>query len=94
LRQFENILPGSAQQIVEEFRQEAAHRRRQEAREGSLRITEIILGRLTALIFALVAFAVIAYAIAKNEPWVASIMSASLITAGIIAFINGRRSAD
>jgi uncharacterized membrane protein len=90
LEAFEKIVPGAAGRIVDEFQKESDHRRRLERREASFVQWDTHIGQALAIVFALSAFGVVAFAIYRNAPWVAGVLGASVIGAGVVAFLRGR----
>ena len=90
LQAFEDIEPGAAAQIIEEFRAEAAHRRKQEDREARLRVRETHVGQGLAIAFVVMMVGLIAFAIWMRAPWVAGVLGTGVIAAGVVAFIRGR----
>lgn len=95
LESFERVHPGSAEIIVSEFVKEAAHRRSQERREGSLLFFESVGGRITALLFGLSCLGVSAFAVYEHAYWIAGILGGTVIVAGMAALARGgSRSAE
>lgn len=92
LQAFEDIHPGAAGEIIAEFRAEAAHRRKQENREGRFREFEGYAGQVSAIVFALAALGVAGYAVSVHEPWIGSIVGGGVIVSGIIALRTGRKT--
>ncbi len=92
LEEFDKIVPGAAARIVEEFQKEAEHRRKLELREASFVQWDTHVGQALAILFALSAFGVVAFAIYMKAPWVAGVLGASVIGAGVVAFLRGRNA--
>jgi uncharacterized membrane protein len=90
LQAFEDIVPGSAVQIIDEFRAEAAHRRHLEVRQTSLVVRETHIGQFLAIFFVILMIMIIAFAIWMKAEWVAGLLGTGVIAAGVVAFIKGR----
>jgi uncharacterized membrane protein len=85
LQAFEDIAPGTAQKIVEEFQAEAAHRRNLENRESKLVQAETHIGQGIAIVFSLAALGVAAYAASVGAQWIGGIVGGGVIVSGIWA---------
>jgi uncharacterized membrane protein len=85
-------VPGTAARIIDQFEEEAKHRRSLENRQTSFIRWETHIGQALAIVFALGAFGLAAFAVYVKQPWVAGIIGSGVITAGVIAFLKGRSS--
>lgn len=85
LQAFEDISPGSAAKIIDEFQHEAAHRRDMDRRAATFATTEGLIGQVSAIVFALGGLGVAAYAAFVGAEWVAGIIGGGVIVSGIIA---------
>jgi uncharacterized membrane protein len=90
LQAFEDIAPGTAAKIIEEFQAEAAHRRSQENAQLRLVAAETLIGQVSAILFALGGLAVTAYAAFVGAEWIGSIVGGGMIVSGVIALRAGR----
>lgn len=90
LQAFEEIAPGTAAKIVEEFQAEAAHRRGQERRQSQLVAVETIIGQVSAILFALGGLGVVGYSAFVGAEWIGSIMGGGMIVGGIVALRSGK----
>jgi uncharacterized membrane protein len=90
LQGFEEIVPGSAARIIDEFQAEAAHRRRLEDKQARFVQRDTHVGQALAIVFALGAFALAGYAVSQGANWVAVVLGGGVIAAGVLAFIKGR----
>lgn len=90
LQAFEDIAPGTAAKIIDEFQAEAAHRRQQERRQFWLVGTETLVGQFSAIVFALGALGVAGYAAYMGAQWIGAIVGGGVIVGGIIALRTGR----
>ena len=93
LQAFEDIAPGTAQKIIDEFQAEAAHRRHLEHRESKFVRAETHIGQAIALIFSLAALAVAGYAASTGAQWVGGVVGGGVIVSGIWA-LRRRISSD
>lgn len=91
LQAFEDVCPGSAAQIVEEFRTEAAHRRQLERQRGALAVRETHVGQALAAVFSLSALAVAAYAAYVGAEFIGTVIGGTMIVGVTVALIRGRR---
>ena len=94
LRAFEEIHPGSAVEIINEFKAEASHRRAQEDREARLEVRQTHIGQISALIFGLAALGVAAFAVVHNAQWIGCVVGGGAIVSGMIALLRGRPVVD
>lgn len=85
LEAFEQIAPGTAAKIIEEFQAEAAHRRALEVKQTDLIVRETHLGQASAIVFALSALGVAGYAAYIGAEWIGAIVGGGVIVSGIIA---------
>lgn len=94
LQAFEDVSPGSAAKILDEFQTEAAHRRSQE--NGQLRLVgaETLIGQISAIVFAMGGLAVAAYAAFVGAEWIGGIVGGGVIVGGIVALRTGRETGD
>ena len=92
LKQFEEVVPGSGLKVVEEFQAEAGHRRSIEKEELRQTGREALLGQLLALAFGSGGLGTVVYAISQDAEWAASILGGTLIVAGMVALMKGRRN--
>ena len=90
MEEFELIVPGSAKAIIDEWKTEAAHRRKYEQRALSFQGLEPIGGRLLGFVFAIVALGVTVYLAQIGAEWAASIVGAGTIGSVVLALISGR----
>lgn len=94
LQAFEDVAPGTAEKIVAEFQAEADHRRRSERQQGWLIVFETIIGQVSAIVFALSALGVAAYAAYVGAQWIGAIIGGGVIVGGIVALRNRRKDQD
>ena len=90
LEEFDRIVRGSAQTIIDEWRAESEHRRRFERRALVLQGAEQIGGRLLAFLFAVAALGVTAFLAIEGAEWAAGILGAGTIGSVVLALISGR----
>jgi uncharacterized membrane protein len=90
LRAFEEACPGAAKDILQEFKAEADHRRKQEDREARLQVRQSLIGQLSALIFGLAALGVAGFAALHGAQWLGGIVGGGVIVSGMVALLSGR----
>lgn len=85
LQAFEDIAPGTALKIINEFQAEAAHRRKLEKHQAFWMMAEGYIGQFSAIVFALTALGVATYAIYMGAEWAGAIIGGTMITGCIFA---------
>ena len=91
---FEQIAPGTAAKIVDEFQAEAAHRRHRENRRDRAVFIETFIGQASAIVFALGGLGVATFAAVHDAQWIGSIIGGGVIVSGIVALRTGRGRKD
>ena len=92
LQEFEMIVPGGAERIFAQFEKEADHRRSIEGKQARFIVRDTHVGQILAGLYAICAFAVIAFAIDRGAYWIAGILGGTTIVGGLIAFLRLRPS--
>ncbi|MBY6239737.1 DUF2335 domain-containing protein [Methylosinus sp. Sm6] len=90
LREFEDLLPGGAERLFDQFEKEAEHRRSCEKKQLDAAIADTRLGQFLAGLYAVCAFGVAAFAIYKEANWAAVVIGGTTIVGGIVAFLRQR----
>lgn len=88
LREYEEVVPGSARDIMDAFKDEGAHRRRLEGRQMSLQWFGMICGVL--IVFAMLGVSV--YALTRNFAAVAGTVIVSLAAVAGVFVLRQRRA--
>lgn len=88
LRQINEVVPDGAERVFAQFENETKHRHLRERRAQTFPLFDQLLGRITALIFALACLGVAVYAIDRGYPWVAVAFGAATIAIGVNAFLR------
>ncbi len=86
LQGYDNIIPGSAERLFKQFELEADTRRTLTRRGQTHNFIVALSGRVSALVFALAALAVSAYALYLGNTVAASIIGGSTIAMVVTAF--------
>lgn len=86
LRGYNDIIPDGAERLFKQFEIEADARRQHIRRGQTHNLIVALSGRGAALIFALSALAVSAYALDLGHPWAAAIIGGSTIAMVVAAF--------
>ena len=86
LNGYNQVRPGLAEDIIQEFRSESAHRRKLEQDQAALVRREISFGFGASLIYSVALMGVAAYAIHQNLQIVSGIIGAGGIVNGVAAF--------
>jgi uncharacterized membrane protein len=86
LRGYNDIIPDGAERLFKQFEIEAEARREHLRRGQTHNLIVALSGRGAALIFALSALAVSAYALHVGHPWSAAIIGGSTIAMVVAAF--------
>ena len=94
LEEFEEIVPGSAKAIIDEWQAETNHRRTFERKALNAQIIENIGGRVLAFVFALTALGVAVYLAMIHAEWAAGIIGAGTIGSVVYSLVSGRRQKD
>lgn len=89
LTEFQTLVPDAPERIFKQWEDESAHRREYENRslDGTLRNDRI--GMISAVTFALSAFA-----LWLNQPWVAGVLGGGTIGTVVTAFLYSRKQND
>jgi uncharacterized membrane protein len=92
LREYEDIVPGGAQAIMEEFRAEAAHRRQFENRALRAAIFDNHMGRIAATVSALISLGIVFYCASHGQEVIGAAV-ATTTTVGVVAalLVNNRK---
>jgi uncharacterized membrane protein len=86
LRGYNDVIPDGAERLFKQFETEA-HARREYLRRGQAHNLIVALsGRIAALVFALSALSVSAYALHLGHPWAAAIIGGGTIAVVVAAF--------
>jgi uncharacterized membrane protein len=86
LRGYNEVIPDGAERLFRQFEIEADARRAHQRRGQTHNLIVALVGRGAALIFALGALAVAAYALNLGHQWAASIIGGSTIALVVAAF--------
>src|SRR5262245_53496556 len=86
LRGYNDAIPDGAERLFRQFEIEAEARRKHQRRGQTHNLIVALSGRAAALIFALGALAVSAYALHLGYPWPAAIIGGSTIAMVVAAF--------
>lgn len=90
LREIEEIVPGAAKRIIDQFEAEALHRRTLQRRTQWLPFVDLVFARVSGLLFAAGCLLLIGYAISQGAGWAAAVLSAALVVGGINAIMARR----
>lgn len=94
VEEFRRLIPDAPERIFRQWEDQSRHRREYERRALEASIRKDRIGQFAAITFALVALAVVAFAIWQGQPWVAGVLGGSMIVAVVGAFLYERRSRD
>lgn len=94
LRDYEDIVPGSAAKIIDWADSERSHRHRTETTIVRAETTRDLRGQLLAALVALAGFSVAAFALYLDHAGVAALITAMDIGGMVAAFIYGRRNSE
>lgn len=94
LERFDQIAPGSARIIIDEFVKEADHRRLQEDRDQRFQVRYAHLGQALAAIFAVGCLSLSGFAIVHGHPVAGAVIGAGVIVAGVTAFLKRPGASD
>lgn len=92
LEALQSFRPDLVDAVVEETRQEAAHRRQQEKRVNAFIFIERLIGQLAAITVAVMGIAGGIYAGLKGQPWLGGVIASVTIGTLAVAFIQRNRS--
>lgn len=91
LSDFDNVVPGAAERIINAWEAEGNHRRMMDWREQRAYYRDALVGKVFALIFVLAALSLAAWAVYKGEAWIGAILGTGLIGSVVWAFIHQRK---
>ena len=91
MERYDVIVPGGAQALFEEFRTEAAHRRKIESRAVLTESFERLGSRILAFLFAMGALAAAVYCANIEQPWIAAILGGGTIASVVGSMIYQRK---
>ncbi len=91
LAAYDEVVPGTAKQIVEAWRSETEHRHAMEKAESRRAFVEAILGRVLAFSFALFALGLAGYCVSADAPLIGAILGGGTIAAVVASLVQGRR---
>jgi uncharacterized membrane protein len=86
--EFAEVIPNGAERLFEQFLAESDHRRLLERRKQLFPLVTHIVGRVSALAFALAALGVAAVAIIHEAYWIAVLFGGGMIASVVTAFIK------
>jgi uncharacterized membrane protein len=86
LRGYNDAIPDGAERLFRQFEIEASARREYLRRGQTHNLVVALSGRISALVFALTALAVSAYALRLGHPWAAAIVGGGTIAMVVTAF--------
>lgn len=92
LKEYDQISPGSAEKILNEFYLQGAHRRKLETEVISSQLSESSRGQIMAFTITIVTIGLSFYAIIKGFQLGGSILGGSALLTVVGLFINGARS--
>lgn len=90
LRDYEDILPGSAERVFAQFEEEAQQRRDLTRRRMALSERDAVLGQVLAGLYAAGSLGATVYAAYLGAEWVAAILGGGTIVGGIVAFLKSK----
>lgn len=90
LERFDQISPGAAEIIIDEFVKEADHRRKLEDRDQRFQVRYGHVGQALAAFFALGGLALAGVTILNGYPVTGGIIATTMIVGGITAFLRQR----
>ena len=90
LEDFQRIVPDAPERILRQWELEADHRRAYERTALDATVRREALGQISAVLFALTALGVSAFAIWMHEPWVAATIGGGTIVSVVGAFLYRR----
>ena len=88
IREIDDIVPGAAKQIIDQFVTEGDHRRQMQTRSQTLPFIDQIVARALGLMFAAGCLVLIGYAINKGAEWAAGLLSVAMVVGGINAIMR------
>lgn len=93
LDEFRVVVPDAPERIFRQWELEADHRRAYEAKalEGAIQVDKA--GQRNAIIFALTALGLSAFAVYLEQPWIAGILGVGTIGSVVTAFLYQSRNA-
>lgn len=91
LRQYEDILPGSADRILKMAENQGSHRRKREIKEGDSRIKQSSTGQWMGFLLALTFMIIAAYLTINGYPIVGGLIATTTIGIVITAFVLGKK---
>lgn len=93
LEEFRAVVPDAPERIVRQWEQESEHRRAYEQKALDAAIAKESRGQASAILFALAALSVSAFALWMGEPWVAGTVGGGTIVSVVGAFLYQRAAA-
>ena len=93
LEGFARLVPDAPERIVRQWELEAEHRRAYERQALEAAIRRDARGQVSALLFALMALSVSAFAVWLGQPWVAGTIGGGTIASVVGAFLYQRATA-
>ena len=93
LEQFGRLVPDAPERIFRQWEAESDHRRAYEREALAAAIRRDARGQVSALVFALTALSVAAFALWLGEPWVAGTIGGGTIASVVGAFLYQRAAA-
>jgi len=90
IRGYNDAIPNGGERLLAQFEAEAAERRAFTRRKQTHEFIIALAGRISAIVFALAALSVSAYAIYLNREWAASVIGGSMIALVVAALIGSK----
>ena len=96
LAAFDEIVPGGASRIFDQFEKEADHRRELETKQAQFVVRDTLIGQILAGTFAVSGLLVAAFAIYMGAQWAATVIGGGVLVPIVYAFLrqtwNGPKS--
>jgi len=88
LAAFDQIVPGGAARIFDQFEKEADHRRALEAQQAQFVVRDTLIGQILAGAFAVGGLGVAAFAVYMNAQWAAALIGGGVLVPIVYAFLR------